>query len=282
MAKLYLGTTQVTPIVEVPVATKKYGATIDNLLGDVSADGVYSLPAPFELDASAVKSLPAQGWRYKFYNTAVQGQVVLGFGPHLSGANCASACFMNCTGITSVDLSSLVSVDGSYCMQECFSGCTGITSVDLSSLTTVGGTGTLVYGAMGRCFYGCTNLAAIDLSSLVEVRASSSLADCFNGCTKLASVNVDSLRRVFGNTAMQTCFQNCKALTTISFPSLNEIAPASTQNQFQNMFQGCTALAEIHFPVNMQTRIEQMTGYATNFGATNATILFDLPSTEDA
>lgn len=255
MAKLYLGTTQVTPIVEVPVATKKYGATIDNLLGDVSADGVYSLPAPFELDASAVKSLPAQGWRYKFYNTAVQGQVVLGFGPHLSGANCASACFMNCTGIT---------------------------SVDLSSLTTVGGTGTLVYGAMGRCFYGCTNLAAIDLSSLVEVRASSSLADCFNGCTKLASVNVDSLRRVFGNTAMQTCFQNCKALTTISFPSLNEIAPASTQNQFQNMFQGCTALAEIHFPVNMQTRIEQMTGYATNFGATNATILFDLPSTEDA
>jgi hypothetical protein len=76
---------------------------------------------------------------------------------------------------------------------------------------------------------------------------------------------------------MVSTFSNCIGLTTISFPSLTDVdkngfgASASS-----GAFNKCTALTEIHFRADMQAAIEAMSNYATKWGATNATIYFDL------
>ena len=73
MAKLYIGDSQGTPAIikieEVP--KKKYGVSIDNLLGDVDENGVYQLSdAPFTFDATSIKEIPDNArdlFAYKFF-----------------------------------------------------------------------------------------------------------------------------------------------------------------------------------------------------------------------
>jgi hypothetical protein len=43
-----------------------------------------------------------------------------------------------------------------------------------------------------------------------------------------------------------------------------------------NAFQYCTGITEIHFRADAQATIEATSGYSDKFGATNATIYFDL------
>ena len=75
---------------------------------------------------------------------------------------------------------------------------------------------------------------------------------------------------------MSRAFEQCTSLTSISFPALTTILSATNKTALQNMFDGCTNLTEIHFTSAVQARVEAQTGYSTNFGATNATIYFDL------
>lgn len=76
---------------------------------------------------------------------------------------------------------------------------------------------------------------------------------------------------------MQYAFYNCKKLTTISFPALTDVQTnifgAASYNA---AFSGCSELVEIHFRADMQATIEAMSQYANKWGATNATIYFDL------
>lgn len=127
---------------------------------------------------------------------------------------------------------------GDYGLQYAFNQRTGITSVDLSSLQSVDERG------MYYMFESCTGIISVDLSSLQSVGASG-LAYAFYGCT---------------------------GITTMSFPSLTSVQ----SNSFNYAFRNCTALTEIHFRADIQATIEAMSQYANKFGATNATIYFDL------
>ena len=132
---------------------------------------------------------------------------------------------------------------GSYGMDSCFFTCNSLTSVDLSALTTVG-----VYG-MNGCFPSCVSLTSVDLSALTTV----------------------------GSFGLRGCFDSCASLTTISFPSLTSVQTDSFGTRASNYcFSDCTALTEIHFRADAQTAIEATTGYADKWGATNASIIFDL------
>ena len=251
MAKLYIGDSQGTPaIIKIEeVSKKKLGASIDNLLGDVDENGAYQVSTePFTLDLSSVKSVPSYALYYKFYYSGVSGTLTIGLEGDLNGNYAMNNCFHGCTGLTSVDLSSLTAVSGSSALYYCFGNCTGLTSVDLSSLTTVSGS-----NAMSYCFGTCTGLTSVDLSSLTIVSGSSALSACFSGC---------------------------KGLSTISFPALTSIGGNSFGSASYNYtFNGCTALAEIHFRADMQATIEALDGYKNKFGAKNATIYFDLIGT---
>jgi hypothetical protein len=95
----------------------------------------------------------------------------------------------------------------------------------------------------------------------------------FSSCSALSTVDLSGLEVIRGKNTCQTMFQNCKSLTSMSFPSLTIIDGISPMI---NMFQGCTALTEIHFRADMQATVEALSEYSNKFGATNATVYFDL------
>ena len=74
-------------------------------------------------------------------------------------------CFDDCSGLTSITISSSVTSLG----RSCFSGCSGLTSITIpSSVTSLG----------DYCFSGCSGLTSITLPSSVT-----SLGDhCFDDC----------------------------------------------------------------------------------------------------
>ena len=167
----------------------KYGCSIDNLLGNVDENGKYQFPTePFTLDMSSVKSLPNEGLFNKFYNSSVSGALTIGLEGNLSGSNAMQQCFQGCSGLTSVDLSSLTTVSGSNAMADFFRGCTGLTSVDLSSLTTLSSS-----NAMADFFRGCTGLTTISFPALTSIVdkaiGSASYNYIFGGCTALTEIH---------------------------------------------------------------------------------------------
>lgn len=221
----------------------KFGASVDALLGDVDENGVLQAPTePTVLNFAGVTEIAAYGLYYVFFRRK---------------------------GITSVDFSSLesVGVDG---LSYAFDSCTGITgALDLSSLESVEVEG------LRSAFSGCTGITSVDLSSLESV-GTNGLSSAFSGCTGITSVNLSSLQSVVGQGGMSGAFNRCGSLTTISFPSLTSVQTSSFGSSYLGMFEFCTNLTEIHFRADMQATIETMTGYSSKFGATNATIYFDL------
>lgn len=113
----------------------------------------------------------------------------------------------------------------------------------------------------------------IDLSKLKKIIAGDSM--CRN-CKYLTSVNLNSLE-VTQDTTLSRAFEGCTSLSTISFPSLVSVGSGTFGNTNDTLaFRNCTALLEIHFRADMETTIRAMYGFSNKFGASNATIYFDL------
>ena len=137
---------------------------------------------------------------------------------------------------------------------------------DLTNISTNG---------MALCFNFCGSLTSVDLSALTTV-GDNGLQSCFSGCGSLTSVDLSALTTV-GDNGLSACFSNCTLLANISFPSLTDVQTNSFGTAtYDYCFYSCTALTEIHFRADMQATIEALTGYADKWGATNATIYFDL------
>lgn len=90
------------------------------------------------------------------------------------------------------------------------------------------------------------------------------------------SIDLSSLTSI-GTNGLNYVFSNCTGLTKISFPALTSV----TTNCFggsasTSAFYRCTTLTEIHFRADMQETIEAMSNYSNKWGATDATIYFDL------
>jgi uncharacterized ParB-like nuclease family protein len=181
--------------------------------------------------------------------------------------------FQGCTGLTSVDLSRLITLSSNYAMEYAFQSCTNLTSVDLSNLTTISG-----QSAMQYVFRYCTGLTSIDFSSLTTVSGRSAMYYAFQGCTGLTSVDLSSLTTINGYQAMGYAFSGCTKLTTLSFPSLISTGFGSNTNQFNSMLSGVSGCT-VHFPSNLQSVIGSWTSVTSGFGGTNTTVLFDLPAT---
>ena len=158
-------------------------------------------------------------------------------------------------------------------MQSAFYGCTGLTSVDLSSLTILSGS-----SAMILAFRDCTGLTSVDLSSLTTVSGSQAMYYAFYNCTGLTSVSFPSLTTVEGNYAMQGAFYGCTGLTSLSFPTLTSTSFGSYTNQFNSMLYGVTGCT-VHFPSNLQSVIGSWTSVTSGFNGTNTIVSFDLPAT---
>lgn len=156
--------------------------------------------------------------------------------------------------------------------QYTFSSDSKLTNVDLTSLEKIEG-----YYACSGMFSECSKLETILLPSLKTVGNLSSMGgECnsmFSNCSSLSTVDLSGLETILGESTCQSMFLGCKALTTISFPKLTRIEGTTPMI---DMFLRCTALTEIHFRADMQTTVEALSEYSKKFGATNATIYFDL------
>lgn len=156
--------------------------------------------------------------------------------------------------------------------QYTFQSNTNLTNVDLTSLELIEG-----FYACSGMFYGCSKLETILLPSLKTIgHLSSAGGEChtmFTNCHNLSTVDLSGLETILGKNTCQNMFSGCKALTAISFPKLTRIEGTIPMD---NMFAGCTNLLEIHFRADIQTTVEALSEYSKKFGATNATIYFDL------
>lgn len=93
----------------------------------------------------------------------------------------------------------------------------------------------------------------------------------FGDCTEITNINFPSLTST-DYAAMMNAFDNCTGITKVSFPSLIDVG----ESGLYDTFSGCTNLMEIHFRADAKSNIESNYDYESKFGASNATIYFDL------
>ena len=242
MAKLYLGTREVTPA----IFTSGIGIPRE------AKNGVYQMPTE-----NFTFSLPSEATNVGYYGFAMA--------------------FFHCTSLTSIDLSSLTTLSNTGSFYSACESCISLTSIDLSSLTTVSGS-----NCFDNAFRDCPRLTSVNLSSLATVSGNRCFNNAFRNCTSLTSVNLSSLTTVSGNSCFDNAFYGCTALTDIYFRALTTSSFGSYVNQFNNIMQstGTNVTHTLHFPSNMESTIQGLTGYPL-FGGTSGYVVlsFDLPAT---
>lgn len=148
-------------------------------------------------------------------------------------------------------------------------GSSTITSASFGALVTIPENAT-------RCFYrafeGCEYLTTISYPLLTTINAIRAFSGTFRGNTALTTMTFPSLTIISTYYVFEYAWENCINLQSISFPALTTCGTYT----FNSAFTNCTALTEIHFKASVQSQIENMSGYSSKWGATNATIYFDL------
>lgn len=162
----------------------------------------------------------------------------------------------------------LTTISGARGCYYTFAYCNTLTAFNMPNLTTLSGT-----DCCSEMFRNCTQLTIADLSSVTEISGLNACWEMFRNCYALNTIRFDNLSTISGSFAFYYTFYGCSSLTTISFPKLTTI---SNTNAFTDTFSNCNALTEIHFRYDMKEIVEGLDGYAEKFGATNATIYFDL------
>lgn len=277
---LYLGKKAVCPtkIVKKEVAKVKYGASIDNIIGDVDANGIPNFGELFTFVGTGIIELSGDyKFASRFYATKWDGAyfpdlVRIGNGrAALSGQGCCTDSFAyNQTYDNSVvDMPKLETINGTYVATSMFAA-GKVSEINLPKLTSINGT-----QAAARMFGTC-RIKNVNLPSLTTISGVSAALGMFSG-SYVETVELPALATVTGSTACNTMFSKNDKLARVDFPSLTQIDSTSFgSSTTSNIFYQCTGLLEIHFRADMQATIEAMSQYANKWGATNATIYFDL------
>lgn len=233
----------------------KFGLSIDNILGNVDTDGVYSAPVASSdtivLDLSSIKTVGYKGFRWAF---------------------------VSLIGNYFLNLSNLEVVGDSGLERCASSGGTNyvpvkVVGVNLKSLKRVESSG------MSVAFYTQDISGMLDLNALEYIGANG-MQNCFYACENITGILMDCLRQV-DYSGLYGAFIRCAKIPSAYFPSLTIVVVGSfgSTSAASRIFYNCTGMTEMHFRADMQATIEAMTGYSAKFGATNATIYFDLIGT---
>ena len=278
MAVLYCGLQKVTPVVGGGGSPAKYGCTIDNLLGDVDANGVLQLPVNTSGDIvfTGVKDVADYSLYYRFANLSnLSSTVIFPDLDIVSGTRALNYTF-NGSGVTSASFPKLVTVGGGYSLNGMFYECPSLTSVSLPKLTTISGQ----YGC-ANMLYGCP-ITSISLPELTTISANYGAQYLFRSCGNLVTASLPKLTNISVSQACTGMFNGCTAIEHIYFNALTTTSFGSYKNQFNSMMSSTSnkVTHTIHFPSNLQTTVSGLTGYP-NFGGGSGyvTLSFDLPAT---
>lgn len=185
--------------------------------------------------------------------------------------------FSGCTALEDTELGNITEASSNQCFNRMFAGCTALKTTGLTNLKKI-----KIANACYGMFEDCTGLTDIGLDNLTTITTMAGAVSMFSGCSGLEIVRFKCLESILGASTSNKMFQKCTGLKKVFFPMLQTI---TSTNTFGNataanaMFYQCNAMEEIHFRIGTQTVIEGMTNYGTKFGATNATIYFDLVGT---
>ena len=263
-----------------PVAKTKYGASIDNIIGDVNANGIPLFGELLSFVGTGIIELSGDyKFGYRFYATTwdrvyFPDLVRIGNGAStLSDAACCQSSFgynRYTGGSVVVDMPKLESIDGNYVAQNMFS--VGyVEEINLPKLQIIKG-----IQAAGRMFSSC-KIKNVSLPSLTTISGQNAAQAMFTDCN-IETVDLSALTTISGSTSCREMFKNNRNLIRADFPSLTTITDANAlgSSSSNGMFSGCTGLLEIHFRADAQATIEGLSGYSSKFGATSSTIYFDL------
>lgn len=247
------------------------------------------------LDFSSATSIPAYGMYYAFAHcdSAVSGRVDLSNITSVSDYGLQSV--FERTDITFVDMRSLVVCNSNYGFSYAFRY-TKLTGFDFSNLVEAQGgsysfwyafanNSTLVgafsfpkleiacafngtFSNTGITFFGFPKLKTIGKQS-----NSGGMQSMFGSCRDMAGVNLNAVETILGSSHLVSAFTGTN-IQVFRFPMLTSVTRGfGTSSVFP------TVTTELHFRTDAQATIEAADGYSTKWGATNATVYFDLVGT---
>lgn len=179
--------------------------------------------------------------------------------------------YQSCSALEETNLNNLKRIDGQcYGM---FQYCKALKDAGLDNLEVINEYPTQMFG-------GCTSLVSAYMPKLVrmDVGANNLNTGMFASLTSLTEFCLDSFEG--GN--LNNTFKGCSKLTKGYFPMLTDVTAttlAPSTSSSSGCFASCTGITELHFRADTQEKIEAANNYSRKFGATNATIYFDLIGT---
>ena len=243
MAKLYLGTREITPT----ILRFRYGASVETFLGNVNANGVLQVPSQqIDLSFDGVTDVASSVLYRRFYDTDT---------------------------IKTVNFPDAVTISGYYAMYEAFRDSSNITTLNFPKLTTISGT-----TAFQFAFTSNASLTIVNFPELTTISGDHSCHYMFYSCQALQTLTFPKLSSITGDTCLGSLCYNSRGMQNIYFPALTSNSFGSYTNQFNSMLSGVTGCT-VHFPSNLQSVIGSWTSVTAGFGGTNTSVLFDLTAT---
>ena len=213
----------------------------------------------------------------------------------ISGRYACIGAFSN-TNVTQVLMPKLEEISGSYCCSSMFSDAK-VMSCDLGVLREIAGSCSYMFNAcplgnislpnleqiwgqgVANSMFKGTNVTWPIMPKLTTIYGNGACQDMFMDCLYLNGAMFESLSSITGTLACSRMFAGVTSenLKLFMFPALRSVVH---DNAFNNMFKNSVNVSAV-FPKNMQSRIEELTGYSstTPFGATSGDVQFYLPST---
>ena len=274
-------------IEKVIVDRRKFGVSIDNLLGEVDENGTYNFGRlggasvdKFVFDGSGIKKVGWAAFNYAFTNNAGISEALF---PDLEEIETYG--FQHAfeqTSITRITFGKVKVINAQralYYMAAFLSNQqTRLLELPIKNVEELSGL-SVAESAFHSGFDG-------KATGLYNLRIINGYRACYNmlgNNSFLEDIQLDSLETISGDLACQQMFKDCFRLKKAYFYSLTSVTPANAlglgTDWESGMFSWCDELKEIHFRADAKATIEALDGYATKFGAYYATIYFDLIGT---
>lgn len=258
----------------IEVALKRYNVNINNILPMLSDAGELTKnPTKIDLVFDGIKDIGTSSLENTFHSSQIINSVVFPDCENLSGQNCLYSCFQ-ASSIEELSFPNLVSVTGYNSLNMiCYSS--NISKISFPKLRKISG---------DSCFYAAfkisysTTLKEASFPELEEITGDKCFwGGCFNNQGS-GDFIFPKLRKI-GTTSMWEFFRRSQ-FVNIYFPQLTEIegtSPFGINSSYDDRYTfDSTYIKEIHFRKDMENIISNFVGYSSKWGATNATIYFDL------
>lgn len=228
--------------------SEKYGATVDNFLGDVDASGVLQAPtAQTDLVFDGVTDIGANILQYFAYGNKYINSASFPNLTQITGNDALYRAFYS-SSIRFVSFPVLQSLSGATCLANAFSECKSLQSIEFPSLVSISGIGALQY----MCYYSRDAITSISFPVLKEITGNQACERMADVCGKLTSIQFPLLETVTGNQVFRNAFSSCQKLKSILFPKLKTIgsstATSNNYGQFSFAFYSTPEITSLEFP----------------------------------